>query len=273
MTLNEILRMCRDLNLKGAAECLARLGESEPDFMVTMPADVIIGTMPAEENNSRSGRRRDSLLRMSRLPMGTFTPGDIIYDDVRGREFRTLMEELLTPDFVKKGQNLCIFGCAGTGKTWIGTLPGRLNCAAGHSTVYFTTPALVDLPAMSRGSPLYASKLRTIVSRTLLILDDFCLTSFDEKQQGILFDVLNLRHGTRSTVILSRKTPEKWRETLGGTSLAESIVDRASTGNRTLTLQGKSRRRSIDPLPDSLQAKMTAVNEITREDNALSELK
>lgn len=250
MTLNDILGLCRSLNLKGAAECLERLSGTDPDFMAGMSADVILGTMLTEEKNGRSSRRRDSLLKLSRLPGGALTPGDITYDSVRGNEFRTVMEELLTLGFVRRGQNLCIFGAAGSGKTWIASLLGRLNCAAGHSTLYFTTSGLIDTLALTRGSPMYDTKLRGIVSRSMLILDDFCLTSYDEKQQSILYDVLNARYGVRSTVILSQKTPKLWREKLKGGSLGESIVERASNNNRTLTLRGKSRRRSIDPLPE-----------------------
>lgn len=61
MTLNDILGLCRSLSLKGAAECLERLSGTDPDFMVSMPADVIPGTMLTEERNGRSSRRRDSL--------------------------------------------------------------------------------------------------------------------------------------------------------------------------------------------------------------------
>lgn len=45
MTLNDIPGLCRSLSLKGAAECLERLSGTDPDFMVSMPADVIPGTM------------------------------------------------------------------------------------------------------------------------------------------------------------------------------------------------------------------------------------
>ena len=64
--------------------------------------------------------------------------------------------------------------------------------------------------------------------------------------QNILFDVLNARYGKKSTVIVSQKLPDAWLEMLGGSALAESIVERAGNNNYTLILKGDSRRSSLD---------------------------
>jgi DNA replication protein DnaC len=58
--------------------------------------------------------------------------------------------------------------------------------------------------------------------------------------------VLNARYGKKSTVIVSQKLPDAWLNILGGTALAESIVERAGNNNYTLILKGESRRSSLD---------------------------
>ena len=77
-------------------------------------------------------------------------------------------------------------------------------------------------------------------------MDDFCLTEYSAVAKEILFDILDARYQRKSTLIISQKTPNLWLEILGKASLAESIVERASTFNHTLTLLGQSRRKSID---------------------------
>ena len=103
---------------------------------------------------------------------------------------------------------------------------------------------------MNLGSASYATKLKVITGKSMLILDDFCLTPYDADEKSILFDILDKRYGKKSTVILSQKSPDAWIDILkggiDGDSLSESIVERCSNNNYTLIVPGTSRRTSVD---------------------------
>ena len=85
----------------------------------------------------------------------------------------------------------------------------------------------------------------------MLIIDDFCLsTDYSAEDQEILFDILNDRYRYKSVIVTSQKSPDQLVKDLGGTTIAEAIVERLANNNFDLVLEGKSLRTSLT-LPDS----------------------
>ena len=244
MNRNELLNLLRDLELRGAAAAFERLTR-EPEQLQEMPPEVLLGMLLTAERNERLLRQQQYLLKTSHIPY-IVNPGDISYDTERGADFKAKMTRLLSLDFIKLGQNLTVFGSSGTGKSFIAAALARQVCLAGLSALYSSTAAIIANLQLNYGSPSYYSKLKTLSNKSLLVLDDFCLTEYDNAEQTILFDVLNGRYGRKSTLIVSQKLPDAWLENLGATALAQSIVERAGNNNFTLILKGDSRRHSLD---------------------------
>lgn len=242
-----IQNLLTELGLKGALEAYNSFVD-EPAKMNETSMEVLLETILLSERDYRASRKQASLLRLAKLPLAVSETA-IIYDEVRGRDFKERMARLLTMDFVEHGQNLTIFGAPGSGKSYVAAVLGRKNCMMGQSTLYCSTSELLNDFIIVYGSPTYKSRIHTIAGRKLLILDDFCLSAIDQTGQNILFDILNKRYDKCSTIIVSQKTPAMWLEVLGNTALAESIVERAASNNFTLTLGGTSRRVSLDPEP------------------------
>ncbi len=244
MSYIQIQKLLSELELKGALEAFESFLE-EPSKIDNTPATVILENILINERNVRARRKQENLLKISRIPQKA-SATDIIYDQNRDNEFKSKIANLLTLDFVTKMQNVTIFGNAGSGKSYIASVLARQNCMHGNSTLYMGTREMIELLGLSKGSISYRSKLRTILGKTLLVIDDFCLTEYSPEEKEILFDVLDGRYQKKSTIIISQKTPNLWLEKLGNDSLAESIVERASTNNYKLTLIGDSRRVSIE---------------------------
>lgn len=239
-----IQNLLTELGLKGALESFNGFAD-DPGALSKLPAEAVLETILVSEKNSRESKRQAALLRMARLPFPA-AQSSVIYDEIRGDDFKQQMTRLLSLDFIEKAQNITIFGSAGSGKTYIASVLGLKSCTKGYSTCYLNTGELLYDLKMVYGSPTYKSKLRFYTARALLILDDFCLTDIDADSQSILFDILNKRYGRHSTIIVSQKAPQMWLEILGSTALAESIVERASTNNFVLTVKGQSRRSSLE---------------------------
>jgi DNA replication protein DnaC len=49
----------------------------------------------------------------------------------------------------------------------------------------------------------------------VLILDDFGMHSFDAASRGILLDIIEDRHGKRSTIVASQIPVSDWYERIG----------------------------------------------------------
>ena len=97
-----------------------------------------------------------------------------------------------------------------------------------------------------KGTQAYKSKRKSLLTKSLLVLDDFALTPYNAYEQAVLFDILNDRYERKSTIIASQKSPVMWIKEMQGTTLAESVVSRAAHNNYSLPLKGESLRCSFD---------------------------
>ena len=73
---------------------------------------------------------------------------------------------------------------------------------------------------------------------TLLVLDEFLLLPANDAQQRILLELLERRFGNVSTIFCSQYNEEGWHDQLGGSAIAESILDRITPNSYKITIQG-----------------------------------
>ena len=59
-------------------------------------------------------------------------------------------------------------------------------------------------------------------------------------------ELIEDRHGLRSTLIASQLPVDSWHEYIGEATLADAILDRLIHNAHRLTLQGESMRRQLD---------------------------
>ena len=60
----------------------------------------------------------------------------------------------------------------------------------------------------------------------LLILDDFGLSHLDSTARMFLLEIIEDRHGRKSTIISSQLPVSKWHEVIGESTVADAILDR-----------------------------------------------
>lgn len=76
----------------------------------------------------------------------------------------------------------------------------------------------------------------------MLILDDFGLKPLVQQERHDLLEVIEDRHGTRSTLITSQLPVSSWHEYLGDPTLADALLDRLLSHGHRLELKGESMR-------------------------------
>jgi DNA replication protein DnaC len=83
----------------------------------------------------------------------------------------------------------------------------------------------------------------------LVILDEFLLIPASDQEQRDLLELMEYRCGQTSTIFCSQFTPEGWHERLGGSALADSILDRIIPSAYTMKIDGdlsmRQRKRII----------------------------
>ena len=84
---------------------------------------------------------------------------------------------------------------------------------------------------------------QVMLSSTLL--DDWALTPLTDEQRRDLLEIMEDRHGRKSTIITSQIPIDHWHEWLGEATLADAIMDRLVHNAHTITLKGDSMRKRM----------------------------
>jgi DNA replication protein DnaC len=72
----------------------------------------------------------------------------------------------------------------------------------------------------------------------VLILDEFLLYTASEEEQQILLEIMERRVNRATTIVCSQYEPEGWFERLGGTAVADAILDRLISKAQTIKIDG-----------------------------------
>ncbi len=164
------------------------------------------------------------------------------YTDDRGLD-KNLVHRLSSCDFIKKGEDLFITGSTGTGKSFLASALGQQACLLGYKVLYSNTAKLMSHLKMAKADGAHLKELSKIEKQDVLILDDFGVQPFDAQGRALLLDIIEDRHGKRSTIITAQVPVKKWHEIIGEKTLADAILDRIVHQSIRIELYGESLRK------------------------------
>lgn len=196
----------------------------------------------------RENRRLERLLKAARLRVSACVE-DIDYRHPRGLE-KPRMASLITLDWVRQSLNLCLTGPTGCGKTWLACAFGNEACRRGLSVRYLRLPRQFEMVRIAHGDGSYTKLMNQWLKTDLLILDDWGIQKVSAAQRNDLMEVIEDRHGRRSTLIASQLPTEHWHEYIGEATIADAILDRLLHGAHRLNLTGESLRKTKAQLTD-----------------------
>lgn len=91
---------------------------------------------------------------------------------------------------------------------------------------------------------LWHQKLLNQLSKIkLLILDDWGLELFQPAHRNDLMEIMDDRHGTSSTIVISQLPTDEWYQSIGDNTLADAILDRLIHNAHRINLWGESMRK------------------------------
>ena len=203
--------------------------------------DERLGLLVDRELTAREDRRLHTRLRKAKLRHRACIE-DIDYRHRRGLD-KALMAQLASGDWIRKHHNLILQGPTGVGKTWIACALGHKACRDGYSVLYVRLPRLLEDLALAHGDGRYPKLMTTLGRTELLILDDWGLAPLTDLQRRDLLELLDDRHGSRSTLVTSQLPVDHWHEHIGDPTLADAILDRLIHNAYRITLTGESMRK------------------------------
>lgn len=169
---------------------------------------------------------------------------EIKYDAKRGLD-KSLIANLATAEYIKKGESVLITGATGSGKSFLASALGHHACQQSLKVLYFNMQKLLLRTKMARVEGTILKLFEYLAKTDLLILDDFGLTHFDRQQQLDLLDIIEDRHGKKSTMIASQLPVASWFDIIGEETIADAILDRLINTSYRIELKGDSLRKKM----------------------------
>ncbi len=200
-----------------------------------------VGLLVDREMIERENRRLQSRLRSAKLRQQACIE-DIDYQHPRGLD-RSQIQSLSTCQWLREHLNVLITGLTGTGKTYIACALGHRACLAGFKVQYFRCPRLFRELTIARGDGRYSKLLNAMAKTDLLIIDDWGLSTLGDEERRDLLEILEDRHGLRSTIVAGQLPVEHWHEAIGHPALADAILDRLVHNAYQINLKGDSMRK------------------------------
>ena len=160
----------------------------------------------------------------------------------RGLE-RNRLERLAELSFVNESRDLFITGSSGTGKSYIATALGYRACQKGMKVLYANTARLMGQLKMAKAKGTILQELKKIERADLLVLDDFGIQPFDAGGRMNLMDIVEDRHGKKSTLITSQVPVKDWYDIIGEKTIADAVLDRIVHQAIRIELHGDSIRK------------------------------
>lgn len=156
---------------------------------------------------------------------------------------RNQLERLASMDFIRNGENLFITGSTGTGKSYIASALGYEACCNGIKTLYANAAKLMGQLKLAKTKGLIDVEMKKIEKCQLLILDDLFIMEMDGKERSFLLEIIEDRHGLKSTIITSQVPLENWYDAIGNPTIADAILDRIVHTAHKIELTGDSVRK------------------------------
>lgn len=193
------------------------------------------------EAMERENRRLSSRLKKAKLRQQACME-DIDYRHPRKLD-QSLMRSLASGKWVKEHLNVLLTGPTGVGKSYLACALGHKACLLGYKVLYFRTSRLFEDLGVARGDGRYLKLMNSIAKADLIILDDWGLSPLSEREQRDFLEIMEDRHGMRSTILTSQVPAEQWHELMKNPTLADAILDRLIHNAYKINLKGESMRK------------------------------
>ncbi len=212
-----------------------------------LTSDELVSLLIDAEWDDRNNRRIERDLRNARFCYRANL--EQTYFDIDRNLDKNLFMRLSECSYIDRFENIMITGSTGIGKSYIASALGNQACTLGYKVLYSNSSKLFARLKMAKADGSYLKEIARIEKTDLLILDDFGLLPLDSYSRATLMEIIEDRHGKRSTIIASQLPVQQWYDIIGEATVADAILDRLVHDANRIELQGESLRKRKKPEP------------------------
>lgn len=205
--------------------------------------DELIAYLMQSEWDDRQNRKIERLTKAARFRYSAVIE-NIDYDSTRNLD-KNQVQRFASCDFIKGKENILITGSTGAGKSYIASAIGHQACSQGFKVMYFNASKLFTMLKTSKADGSYVKQINRLERQDLLILDDFGLKALDTLNRHSFMEIIEDRHGKRSTIIASQLPVEAWHDIIGEQTIADAILDRLVHSAHRINIKGESMRKKL----------------------------
>lgn len=140
---------------------------------------------------------------------------------------RQILQELANCNFIDHRMNIILQGFTGSGKTYLACALGKEACKKEVRTRYIRLPDLLIERDEATFKPSGVTKLiKKFSNYGLLLIDEWLLDDLSEEDLKFLFEIIERRYDSGSTIYCTQFRKSDWHQRLGGGVHADAIMDR-----------------------------------------------
>ncbi|MBN7814707.1 IS21-like element helper ATPase IstB [Algoriphagus pacificus] len=237
--IEQTLEKMRKMKLYGMVRSFKHV--TQTPSMDQLTPDELIHLLVENEWDERKNRSMERSLRNARFRYKATIEG-LDFHPERMLDKNQLLR-LADGGYIKKGENILLTGSTGTGKSYLACALGNQACSQGYKVLYTSTNRLLTHLKMAKADGSSIKEMIKIEKQDILILDDFGIQPLDIQSRMLLMEIIEDRHGKKSTIITSQLPVNAWYEVIGDQTLADAILDRIVHDAHRMELQGESLRK------------------------------
>jgi DNA replication protein DnaC len=168
------------------------------------------------------------------------------------------LDSLSTCQFLEHGENLCLLGAPGVGKTHLAVALGLKAIERGYRVLFTTAADLIGALTRAASQGRLDERLKLYTVPRLLIVDEIGYLPIDRAGANLVFQLISRRYERGPMILTSNQSFGSWGDVFGDRVIATAILDRVLHHAITVSIRGHSYR-----LKDKLKSGLVKPAEAT----------
>lgn len=201
-----------------------------------------LSLMVDREETLRNNRRFKNRVKQAKFKESSACMEDVNYSAKRNLSKSTFLK-LGENQYIQNKKDIIFTGSTGSGKSWLAQALGHSACEKGHTSKFQRVTKLFTEIQTAKADGSYGKYMEKMAKYDVLILDDWGIAPFCLEEARDMFELIEERHKSGSTIFTSQVPIKNWFEIIGEPTIADAIMDRLINNSYVIELESQDSLR------------------------------